>query len=70
MSFFRNLFGFARGQSRPSTVIGHEVAESFRKCRIETMEDRRVLAASPLVVGAVYIEGDGGTDAQGDQFYI
>lgn len=62
------------GRSAVSSPIGQQarsaVDAGFRKCRIETMEDRRVLAASPLIVGAVYIEGDGGTDAEPDQFYI
>jgi len=34
------------------------------------MEARRLLAASPLFVGAVYVEEDFGTDDQGDTFEI
>lgn len=41
-----------------------------RRCRIETMEPRRMLNADPLFVGSVYIEDDLGTDATGDQFYV
>ncbi len=73
MSFFRRIFGISgdRPQSKTrNNTIQSVVDETFRKCRFETMEVRRVLSADPVIVGAVYIEGDGGTDAEPDQFYI
>lgn len=41
-----------------------------RTCHFEVMEPRRVLDADPLMIGAVYIEDDSGTDNQGDTFYV
>ena len=79
MSFFRRLFGLAdpreaqKDLAKPNEIresVQKTVENSFRKCRFESMEARRVLSASPLLIGAVYIEGDGGTDAEPDQFYI
>lgn len=83
MSFFRRLFGLSDPHVRESNSRNNETAHNeieksvrqsvdsgFRKCRFESMEARRVLSASPLVIGAVYVEGDGGTDAEPDQFYI
>ena len=46
--------------------------ESLRLRRFETMEPRRMLAADPLQIGAVYIEEDLGSQAvypQRDAFY-
>ncbi|MDX1929340.1 MAG: SdrD B-like domain-containing protein [Pirellulaceae bacterium] len=34
------------------------------------MEKRYLMAADPIWVGGVYIEGDGGSDVQGDTFHI
>jgi len=39
-------------------------------CAFETLEERRVLSADPLLIGAVYTEGDSGTDERGDHFEI
>lgn len=44
--------------------------ETLRRCRFETMEPRRLLAADPIRVGAVYIEEDLGSDMHGDTFEI
>ena len=41
-----------------------------RRCRFETMEPRRLLAADPIRVGAVFIEEDLGSDVHGDTFEI
>lgn len=73
MSFIRRLLGLGSKSvdtAQRKNEVAQAVEDSFRHCRFETMEERRVLSASPLVVGAVYIEGDGGTDAEPDQFYI
>jgi serine-aspartate repeat-containing protein C/D/E len=45
-------------------------ADNARRFLFEPMEPRRLLAASPLFVGAVYVEEDFGTDDQGDTFEI
>lgn len=78
MSFFRRLFGLADSGDASREPAKNEIQKSvqrsvekgFRRCHFETMEERRVLTANPLIVGAVYIEGDGGTDNEPDQFYI
>lgn len=43
---------------------------SHRTCRFENMEQRRMLDADPLLVGAVYTENDTGNDAHGDTFEV
>lgn len=45
-------------------------AQAERTCKIETLEERRVLSATPVTVGAVYIEDDSGTDGKADTFYV
>jgi serine-aspartate repeat-containing protein C/D/E len=42
----------------------------LRRCLFEAMESRQLLSAAPLVVGAVYIEEDLGSDAHGDTFQL
>ena len=41
-----------------------------RRCQFESMEERRMLTADPVVVGATYFEMDDGTDGVPDQFQI
>ncbi|MFP6676427.1 MAG: SdrD B-like domain-containing protein, partial [Pirellulaceae bacterium] len=41
-----------------------------RICRIESMEQRRMLHADALLIGAVYTENDMGNDVQGDTFEV
>ena len=41
-----------------------------RHCAFEVMEARRLLAASPVQLGTVYIEEDLGSDLHGDHFEV
>ncbi len=41
-----------------------------RACTFESMEPRQLLAAHPIVLGAVYVEEDIGSDLHGDRFEI
>ncbi|MEC9093008.1 MAG: SdrD B-like domain-containing protein [Planctomycetota bacterium] len=70
MNLLRRIFGRDDTRTARPNGIEKNVPGCFRRCRFESMEDRRVLAANPLELGAVYIEGDGGTDAEPDQFYL
>ncbi len=71
MGLLRNLFELRqRWKRRDRALTARPVTIGQRICRFETMEDRRMLTASPLVIGAVYTEEDLGTDAQGDTFQI
>lgn len=45
-------------------------AGASRQCRFERMEERQMLDADPLKLGAVYIEEDGGSDLHGDTFEL
>ncbi len=41
-----------------------------RRCSFETMEPRRMLSATPIMLGSVYIEEDLGSDLHGDRFEV
>ncbi|MHB8972532.1 MAG: SdrD B-like domain-containing protein, partial [Pirellulaceae bacterium] len=41
-----------------------------RHCAFEVMEPRRMLSASPLTLGTIYIEEDLGSDLHGDRFEV
>lgn len=47
----------------------HE-ANGQRHCAFEIMEPRRMLSASPLQLGTIYIEEDLGSDLHGDRFEV
>ena len=66
MGFFTRLksFGFG-GKQKSIKVVGGE-----RRCRFETMEERRMLDADPVVAGATYVEGDTGEDFAPDYFEV
>jgi serine-aspartate repeat-containing protein C/D/E len=60
---------------RPARMISRRQSEAMataqpRVCRFEIMEERRMLNADPLVVGAVYAEEDIGSDSTPDTFEI
>lgn len=42
----------------------------YRKCRLEQMESRMLLSASPIQLGMVYYEDATGTDESGDTFEL
>ena len=44
--------------------------ERIRRCFFEAMEERRMMDADPIKLGAVYIEEDSGSDLHGDTFEI
>ena len=43
---------------------------SVRKMALELLEPRQLLAAAPLTLGIVFVEGDTGTDRDGDVFEV
>jgi serine-aspartate repeat-containing protein C/D/E len=45
-------------------------ASRYRKCRLEQMEPRMLLSASPIQLGMVYYEDATGTDESGDTFEL
>jgi len=47
-----------------------ELRGASRQCRFETMEERRLLDADPIKIGAIYIEADSGSDLHGDTFQV
>lgn len=68
MGLFRRLAAW--GKSRQESQVRVDPAQNSRKCKFEEMESRRMLNASPVFVGAVYVEDDSGTDSQADYFYV
>ncbi len=57
-----------RSQGKASSPRGS--ARRGRRCQFELMESRRLLAASPIQLGTVYIEQDLGSDLHGDRFEV
>ena len=43
---------------------------TLRRCTFETMEERKVLSADPVVAGVNYLEGDEGGDSLPDHFEV
>lgn len=43
---------------------------TLRRCHFETMEERKVLSADPVVAGVTYLEGDEGGDSLPDHFEV
>ena len=43
---------------------------TLRRCHFETMEERKVLSADPVVAGVTYLEGDEGGDGLPDHFEV
>ena len=71
MGLLSNLFQLFRRETRrlrPSRP--RQPIEGSRRCRFEAVESRRLLAANPLFVGAVYIEEDAGSDGHPDTFEV
>ena len=60
----------ARRHCRANQARGALAAEVLRRCRFEMMEERRMMDADPIKIGAVYIEQDSGSDLHGDTFEI
>lgn len=68
MGIWKTLRSLAGLEANDSSQASSSTAS--RTCHFEVMEPRRVLTADPLMIGAVYIEDDSGTDNQGDTFYV
>ncbi len=60
----------ARRRGRQNKSRTRLVEETLRRCRFEIMEERRMMDADPIKIGAVYIEEDSGSDLHGDTFEI
>ncbi len=43
---------------------------TLRRCHFETMEERKVLSADPVVAGVTFLEGDEGGDSLPDHFEV
>ena len=56
-----------RRQGKKRSMLAEE---TLRRCRFELMEERRMMDADPIKIGAVYIEEDSGSDLHGDTFEI
>jgi len=69
MSLFQKL-SFFKTNGKSSNKNQKTPAPHFRTCRIEQLEDRRVLSADPVVAGITYLEGDSGSDLEPDHFEI
>jgi len=72
VGWFSRLFNWRGARSLPPGLEGTRKPETARKrrCRFEAMEQRRLLAITPVVIGATYIEDDSGHDLRGDTFEI
>ena len=68
MGFLNNISFWARGFRSPQTATRLE--SSYRDCRFEEMEQRRVLSADPVIAGLTYFEGDLGQDTTPDYFEV
>lgn len=68
MNFFRKLTGW--NLQADSKKKRQEKPNHQRNCRIEVLEDRRVLSADPVVAGITYQEGDSGSDSTPDHFVV
>ncbi len=66
MGLFNKLTSGFKSKSNKQT----KNAEAIRVCRFETMEDRRMLDADPVVAGITYLEGDTGEDTSPDYFEV
>lgn len=69
MSLFRkiSLFGSSKANRKSDASA---ISSNFRACRIEQLEDRRVLSADPVIAGITYLEGDSGSDMEPDHFEL
>ncbi|MBP85148.1 MAG: hypothetical protein CMJ64_00260 [Planctomycetaceae bacterium] len=70
MGLWSRISQLVRSKKRQEKRALRGELDTLRRCRFETMEPRRLLAADPLRVGAVYIEEDLGSDLHGDTFEI
>lgn len=71
MAWWRRLW---KRQAKPAVDPRSEErradAESHRRCGLEAMEPRRLMAVAPLSLGVTYLEEDSGADLHGDTFEV
>ncbi|NMC21027.1 MAG: hypothetical protein GYA33_11490, partial [Thermogutta sp.] len=69
MKLLRRMWN-SRRPRRPSVSSRGSNARGYRRCRLEAMEPRLYLSASPIQAGMIYYEDAGGNDAVGDTLEI
>jgi serine-aspartate repeat-containing protein C/D/E len=69
-SFSQLVFGSSADRASESGSNGMDRQEAYRQCRLERLEDRRVLSADPVVAGITFFETDNGADLSPDYFEI
>ena len=69
MGLLNLLANLRRRWFAPSSA-GASDLDQTRRCLFESMEERRMLSATPIHLGAVYIEEDSGADHHGDTFQV
>lgn len=70
MGLLKKLARLVRTATRRDRQPLRHDLESTRRRSFESMEPRRMLAADPLQIGAVFIEEDFGSDLHGDTFEV
>lgn len=69
-SFSQLMFGNADRDASGRGSDRRERADAYRQCRMERLEDRRVLSANPVVAGVTFFETDNGADLSPDYFEV
>ncbi len=70
MSISRKLKIWTQRLFQSELRASFEDARCNRRSSLETFEQRKLLSASPIWVGGVYVEEDMGSDLHSDTFYI
>ena len=73
MGLFKKLTDWGqKGQSKQRNKKRRDQSRNNanRVCRFETMEQRRMLDADPIIAGITYLEGDAGEDTSPDHFEV
>jgi len=68
VGLIRRLFG--NGARTRRTDEAHAQRAMWRKCRLESLEQRQLLAADPVILGITYLEADLGQDVSPDHFEV
>ncbi|MDP1562777.1 MAG: SdrD B-like domain-containing protein [Pirellulaceae bacterium] len=69
-SFSQFVFGSTPTETSARGSNRRDENAAFRQCRIERLEDRRVLSANPVVAGVTFFETDNGADLIPDYFEV
>lgn len=69
MKLLRRIWSSRRSRSSSHSSRASQ-ARGYRRCRLEAMEPRLYLSASPIHVGMVYYEDAGGNDTIGDTLEV